>query len=80
MLKLGPSLSQLQARVLECLPGEKLLTRDNLASMRKDSVCDCPFPAVFGLTPTALEAVAPSYLAPNEMRSPYDEFRARSGR
>jgi NADH dehydrogenase len=79
ILTLGPGLSKLQASVLERLPG-KLLTRDNLASMQKDSVCDCPFPAVFGFAPTALEAVAPDYLAPLAARSPYDEFRARSGR
>jgi uncharacterized protein YbjT (DUF2867 family) len=79
ILTLGPSLSKLQAVALECLPG-KLMSRDNLASMEKDSVCNCPFPPVFGFAPTALEAVAPSYLAPDAARSPYDEFRARGGR
>jgi NADH dehydrogenase len=48
--------------------------------MRKDNVCDCPFPAVFGIAPTALEAVAPSYLSPAAQRSPFDTFRAASGR
>ncbi len=79
ILTLGPALSKFQALVLECLPG-KLLTRDNLASMQKDSVCNCPFPAVFGFAPATLEAVVPGYLAPVAARSPYDEFRARSGR
>ena len=76
---LGPTLSKLQATVLEHLPG-KLMTRDNLLSMRKDNVCDCPFPAVFGIAPTPLEAVAPHYLSPVAQRSEYDPYRANSGR
>jgi len=48
--------------------------------MRKDNVCDCPFPAVFDLSPAALESVAPSYLSPAAQRSPFDRYRAESGR
>ena len=79
IVPLGPALSSLQARVLELLPGP-LMTRDNLASMTQDNVCDCPFPPVFGIAPAALEAVAPGYLAPTSIRSPYDDFRAHGGR
>ena len=79
IVPLGATLGKLQASVLERLPG-KLMSRDNLASMEKDSVCDCPFPALFGVTPTALEAIAPSYLSPAAAKSPYDGFRAHSGR
>jgi len=79
IMTLGPTLSKLQAFALEHLPG-KLMSRDNLASMQQDSVCDCAFPAVFGITPAALEAVAPSYLAPAAARSAYDDYRAHSGR
>ena len=74
-MTLGPVLSKLQATVLECLPGT-LMSRDNLASMQKDNVCDCPFPAVFGIAPDALEAIAPEYLAPSARRSRYDPYRA----
>jgi NADH dehydrogenase len=56
------------------------MTRDNLASMQIDNVCDGPFPPVFGIAPTALEAVAPTYLAPTSIKSPFDDYRARSGR
>ena len=45
ILPLGPGLSQLQARVLELLPGP-LMSRDNLASMKKDNVCECGFPGI----------------------------------
>ena len=79
IMTLGPALSKLQAFVLEHLPG-KLMSRDNLASMQKDSVCGCAFPAVFGIRPTALEAIAPSWLAPGAAKSAYDDYRARSGR
>ncbi|MCC7326979.1 MAG: complex I NDUFA9 subunit family protein [Burkholderiales bacterium] len=79
IIPLGPQLSKLQASVLEVLPG-KLMSRDNLLSTRKDSVCDCPFPAIFGITPTALEAVAPHYLSPAAQRSAFDTYRAGSGR
>ena len=79
ILALGPGLSNLMATVLGHLPG-KILTRDNLASMRKDNVCECPFPAVFDLTPSAIESLAPSYLSPAARRSPFDRYRAESGR
>ncbi len=79
IVPLGAALGRLQAFALEMLPG-KLMSRDNLASMEKDSVCDCAFPPEFALLPTALEAVAPLYLAPDAARSRYDGFRAQSGR
>jgi NADH dehydrogenase len=79
VIALGPGLSNLQARVMECLPGP-LLTRDNLASMQHDSVCDGPFPPEFGITPAALEAIAPDYLAPRSRHSRFDLFRAHGGR
>src|SRR6266508_2853029 len=76
---LAGALSKLQARVLEVLPG-KLMSRDNLASMELDNICDCEFPAVFGSNPTALEAVAPDYLMPAATRSRYSGLRAQGGR
>lgn len=76
---LSGGLASLQAGLLEHLPG-KLMTRDNLASMQKDSVCDCPFPEVFGFAPTALEAVAPTYLSTEAVRSRYDAYRSQGGR
>jgi NADH dehydrogenase len=58
---LGNRLSYWQARLMELSP-LKMMTRDNYYSMQVDSVCDCPFPAVFDIRPTALEAVAPTYI------------------
>ena len=64
----------LQAMVLERLPGP-VMTRDNLRSMQVDSVCDCPFPPVFGFTPASMEAVVPAYLADRAPRARYDRYR-----
>ena len=79
IIALSPRLSVLQARVMEWLPGP-LLTRDNLLSMQRDSVCDCTFPDHFGVIPAALEAIASEYLAPGTRHSRFDAFRASGGR
>lgn len=79
IVPLPRTLGALQAFVLERLPGT-LMSRDNLASMERDSVCDCAFPAVFGFEPHALETVAPAWLGPEAVRSRYDPYRLRGGR
>jgi len=79
VLGLGPSLSMLQAAVLEHLPG-KLMTRDNVRSMQVDNVCDGPFSDVFPFVPTRLEAVVPTYLAGVTPRTRYNWFRFRARR
>ena len=48
----------LQALALEHLPG-KLMTRDNVYSMRVDNTCDAGFPTALGFEPTPVEAVVP---------------------
>lgn len=67
----------LQARVMEMAP-VPLLTRDNLRSMQVASVTAEPLP--FGLAPTALEAVAPTWLAPSGVRERYRQLRWRARR
>ena len=79
IVALGPALGMLQATALELLPG-MLMSRDNLASMQKDSVCGCDFPAVFGFRPQALETIAPTYLGPEAAKNRYDDYRVRGGR
>jgi NADH dehydrogenase len=78
ILRLPQAAAQLQAFTFEHLPG-KILTRDNLRSMTVDNVCKGPFPAVFGFTPSAMEAVAPGYLA-SHLRARYDQYRHNAGR
>ena len=74
---LGERLSMAQARMLELLPG-KLMTRDNVRSMQVPSVCSTPFP--FGIEPGALEALAPSWLAPAGPRERYPALRTHARR
>jgi uncharacterized protein YbjT (DUF2867 family) len=77
ILGLGPRLSMAQARMLELLP-VKLMTRDNVRSMQVPNVCGTPFP--FGIEPAALEAVAPSWLAPVGPRERYPALRTHARR
>ena len=60
---LNDALSYLQAATLEFMPG-KPFSLDNYRSLKVDSVCDKDFPEVFGITPSSLEQIAPTYLAP----------------
>jgi NADH dehydrogenase len=56
------------------------MSRDNLKSMSRDSVCGCDFPPEFGVTPTPLEAIAPGYLSPAASKGRYDGYRTHGGR
>lgn len=78
ILLLSDRLSYLQAWVFEKMP-VKVLTRDNYYSLKVDNVCRCEFPAVFGIEPAALEAVAPQYLA-GDGTDRYRHIRTRAGR
>ncbi len=69
----------LQAGLMWLAP-KPLMSPDNLRSMEVDSVCDshCRLPANW--QPTALEAVAPTYVAYNTPKGKLDGFRFRAGR
>lgn len=74
-------LAQRQAAFFELLPGQPLITRDNLASLRVPNVASGSLPGLdaLGITPTALEAIAPSYLGRSDA-SRLDTWRARARR
>jgi NADH dehydrogenase len=64
IVELPPSLGRLQAGLMEWLPGEPLMSRDNLDSMRVASVASGERPGLtrLGIQPAAVEAIAPLYL------------------
>jgi NADH dehydrogenase len=73
------AIGALQAAVLEHLPG-KMLTRDNLASMRVDNVGDATDRELFGGPPRSLESVAPKYLSPAATHDRFGVYRQRRPR
>lgn len=79
IVPLPAALARLQARVMECLPGEPLMSRDNLDSMRVPNVATATLPglAALGITATALAAVAPGYLAPGQGCARLNVLRAQ---
>jgi NADH dehydrogenase len=79
IMPLPERLALLQAHCMEYLPGP-LMSRDNVHSMRCDSVAHGE-PMPFGLTPTALETVAPQWLRETgDWRAFFNDFRQRAHR
>jgi len=79
VLPLPRPLGRLQAALLSLLPGEPLMSADNLASMRVPNVAGGQLPglAELGIQATALEAVLPTYLAPTRGCARLDSWRAQ---
>ncbi len=77
-IALPKALGQLQALALEWLPGEPLMSRDNLRSMQRPSVASGRLPGLvdLGITPTPLAAVAPAYLGRSDGPARLDAWRA----
>ncbi|MBA3254412.1 MAG: complex I NDUFA9 subunit family protein [Pseudomonadota bacterium] len=83
VIGLPAALARVQAMLMEILPGEPLMSRDNLDSMKVDNVAaEQPFrPAPeLAIQMTPLEAEAPAYLARTHARSRFGLYRARAGR
>lgn len=62
VVDLPMSIGRMQAWFFECLPGEPLMSRDNLDSLKTDNVSDHPMDPILGVVATPLEAVVPKYL------------------
>ena len=75
---LPDALARAQALLMEWLPGEPLMSRDNIDSMRVPNVASGTLPglAALGITAASLESVAPGYLAPGQGIARLDRWRA----
>ncbi len=73
---------RLQALVMEMLPGQPLMSRDNVASMQVPNVATGSLPGLrdLGIVPAALEAVAPQYLGSQAGRGRLNRWRGMTGR
>ncbi|AOY91965.1 NAD-dependent dehydratase [Cupriavidus sp. USMAA2-4] len=63
VLALPDALARVEAAMLEHMPGQPLVTRDNLDSMRLDNVLSAPMAAELGIHPASLESVMTEVLA-----------------
>jgi uncharacterized protein YbjT (DUF2867 family) len=80
IVRLPAAFARLQALSFEIAPGEPILTRDNLDSMKVDSVLSGPLAPELGIEPASIEAVAPLYLGDASQRSRLNLFRTHAGR
>ncbi|PUE37139.1 complex I NDUFA9 subunit family protein [Limnohabitans sp. Hippo3] len=72
----------LQAAAMEMAPGEPLMSRDNLASMKVDNVATGQLPGLsdLGISAASAAGVAPSYLGHRGPCSRLNSWRSRAGR
>ncbi|WP_414443351.1 complex I NDUFA9 subunit family protein [Burkholderia sp. 22PA0106] len=77
IVRLPDALARVQAAVFERLPGEPLITRDNLASMRVPNVMHGPLAPELGIRPASIEGVAPGYLGAGVGGTRHDAWRSR---
>ncbi len=82
VIPLPMALGRLQAMLMELAPGEPLMSRDNLAAMQTDNIAGGVLPGLdaLGITPAALQAVAPLYLGPRGVSDGLDRYRRTAGR
>jgi uncharacterized protein YbjT (DUF2867 family) len=83
VIALPAGVAGIQARMMELAPGEPLMSRDNLDSMKVDNVASrqpyVPAPEL-EIASTAMEAEAPRYLSGETAHTRLAAFRARARR
>lgn len=82
VLPLPGPLAWAQAVMMEMMPGEPMMSRDNLASMQVPNVASGRLPTLqtLGITAQAMSAVLPSYLGVDQGCARLDLWRRKAGR
>lgn len=82
VIGLPNALARLQAFFMELLPGDPMLSRDNLDAMKTGNVASGLLPGLqaLGIKPASLEAIGPTYLGTRGLRSGLMAKRKTSGR
>jgi uncharacterized protein YbjT (DUF2867 family) len=80
IVRLPEAFARLQALTFEMAPGEPVISRDNLDSMKVDSVLTGPLAPELDLEPASIETIAPVYLTGASLRSRFNTFRESAGR
>ncbi len=81
IIKLPDSLGRLQAMTMEMAPGEPVISRDNLDSMKTPNIATGALAPELGIgEPASIETIAPLYLTENSPRSHFSAFCATAHR
>jgi uncharacterized protein YbjT (DUF2867 family) len=80
IMRLPDAFARLQALTFEMAPGEPVISRDNLDSMKIDNVMTGPLAPELDIEPASIETIAPVYLTGASLRSRFNTFRASAGR
>ena len=82
VLALPDALGRLQARLMGLMPGEPLMSPDNLDSMSVPNVATGRLPGLgdLGITPADLKAVVPGYLGGQDSAARTEAWRMGAGR
>lgn len=82
VIGLPDALARLQAWLMGLMPGEPMLSRDNLDAMKTDNVASGTLPGLsaLGIQPASLDAIGPTYLGARGLRSGLIVKRKTAGR
>lgn len=82
VIGLPDAVARVQAMVMELMPGEPVLSRDNLDSMKVPNIATGLHPGLdaLGIHPAAIPAIVPTYLGGAGLRSKLTAKRKTAGR
>ena len=79
LISIPAGLARMQAWIMEFMPFQ-ILSRDNLDSLKVDSVSSKAFAPELGVTTASMEAVLPGYLSGRAPRERYMQLRDHARR